>query len=139
MSFLEMINFLIDTHVFLWLIFSPDNLSKKILQQLADPKNKVFVSAISLWEIALKYSLGKLSLVDVLPNELPDLALKMDIQIIHVAVEEYASFYQLPLIEGHKDPFDRMIIWQCISKKMVLVSHDDKFSDYLSLGLAILK
>ena len=133
-----MFNFLIDTHVFLWLIFSPDKLSKKTLKQLEDQKNRVSVSSISFWEISLKYRLGKLGLTGVLPNELPDLANKMNINIANITADEFACFYKLPLVNEHKDPFDRLIIWQCISQQMLFVSHDDRVTQYSQHGLNFL-
>lgn len=130
-----MYNFLIDTHVFLWLLFSPEKLSEHTLKQLKDQKNQVSVSSISFWEISLKYRLGKLGLSNVLPDELPNLATQMDIRIADITADELARFYQLPLVEEHKDPFDRLIIWQCISQKMMFVSHDSKLDHYIRFGL----
>jgi len=128
-------NFLIDTHVLLWLIFSPEKLPSQTRKYLEDPQNQVSVSSISFWEISLKYRLGKLILSGVLPNELPHLVTQMGIQIANITPNEFASFYQLPLVEEHKDPFDRLIIWQCISQQMVFVSHDSKLDAYADFGL----
>ncbi len=132
-------NFLIDTHILLWLFFSPEKLHKKTLEKLEDQKNKISVSSISFWEISLKYQLGKLCLNGVLPNELPNLATQMGVQIATITADEFAGFHQLPLIEKHKDPFDRMIIWQCISQNMVFVSHDSKLDEYTRFGLKLLQ
>lgn len=134
-----MSNFLIDTHVFLWLIFSPEKLPKQTLTYLEDPTNQVSMSSVSFWEISLKYRLGKLKLTGVLPNELPKLAAQMGIHIVDITADEFACFYQLPLVEEHKDPFDRLIIWHCISQKMVFVSYDSKLDSYTRLGLNYLK
>ena len=130
-------SFLIDTHILLWLFFSPEKLSKRTLKHLEDPKNQISVSSVSFWEISLKYRLGKLGLEGVLPNELPSLATQMGIHIVNITADEFASFYQLPLMKEHKDPFDRMIIWQCICQKMVFVSHDSKFEEYDCFGLKL--
>jgi PIN domain nuclease of toxin-antitoxin system len=132
-------NFLIDTHVFLWLIFSPEKLTNQTLKLLADQKNQVAVSSISFWEISLKYQLGKLKLSGVLPSDLPLLAAQMNLQIAELTAEEFAGFYNLPLVAERKDPFDRMIIWQCISQKRVFISHDTVLNTYAHLGLNWLK
>lgn len=129
--------FLIDTHVFLWLAFDPSRIEEKKLALLSDPKNRVCVSNITFWEISLKYQLGKLGLEGVCPNQLPPLAEKMGLEIIDVAADVMASFYQLSLVEGHKDPFDRMIIWQCICDGATLISKDRKFSEYKVHGLSV--
>ena len=132
-----MCNFLIDTHVLLWLIFSPEKLPKETLKKLEDQKNQVSVSSISFWEISLKYRLGKLKLSGILPHELPNITTQMGIRIANITPNELASFYQLPLVEEHKDPFDRLIIWQCISQKMMFISHDSKLDCYTHFGLLI--
>ncbi len=133
-----MSNFLIDTHVLLWLIFSPEKLPAQTIQQLEDCNNQVSVSSISFLEISLKYRLGKLALLGVLPNELPTLATKMGLETAQITPDIFASFYQLPLVEKHNDPFDRLIIWQCISQSMVFVSHDAKLENYERFGLKFL-
>lgn len=132
-------SFLIDTHVFLWLNFSPEKLSKTILSKLQDRQNQVFVSVISFWEISLKYQLGKLSLSGILPHELLPVSAQMGIEIANISPIEFASFFQLLTVDGHKDPFDRLIIWQCIMQNKTLVSHDSKLNDYLNLGLKVLQ
>ena len=134
-----MSKFLIDTHVFLWLLFSPEKLPNRTLNALANQTNQVSVSSVSFWEISLKYRLGKLSLTGVLPNELPRFATQMGIHIAEITADEFAGFYQLPLVEEHKDPFDRVIIWQCISRKEMFVSHDFKLESYVPFGLNYLK
>lgn len=93
---------------------------------------------ISFWEISLKYQLGKLSLSGILPHELLPAAAHMGIQIANINPIEFATFFQLPSVDGHKDPFDRLIIWQCIIQNKTLVSHDSKFNAYLNLGLQVL-
>ena len=131
-------NFLIDTHVFLWLHFSPEKLPKNTINQLEDRKNQVSISVISFWEISMKYQLGKLSLSGILPNELLDTTEQMGIEIANITPKEFATFFQLPSVDGHRDPFDRMIIWQCITQNRILVSHDSKLDNYLELGLNVL-
>ncbi|MDA9271849.1 type II toxin-antitoxin system VapC family toxin [bacterium] len=130
-------HFLIDTRMFLWLNFSPEKLSQSTRDQLQDRKSEVFVSVISFWEISLKYQLGKLSLSGILPHELLSAAEQMGIQIANIAPNEFATFCQLPSVDGHKDPFDRLIIWQCIVQNKVLVSHDSKLNEYVKLGLNV--
>lgn len=132
-------NYLIDTHVFLWLNFSPEKLPKTILSKLQNRQNQVFVSVISFWEISLKYQLGKLSLSGILPHELLPIAAQMGIEVANISPIEFARFFQLPSVDGHKDPFDRLIIWQCIMQNKTLVSHDSKLNEYLKLGLHVLQ
>jgi PIN domain nuclease of toxin-antitoxin system len=92
---------------------------------------------ITFWEIALKYSLNKLELEGITPDELPEFARKMNFELLSLNAAEAASFYHLPRIT-HKDPFDRMLIWQAIREKMVLISKDSKIEAYEDCGLKVL-
>jgi PIN domain nuclease of toxin-antitoxin system len=130
-------NCLLDTHTFLWAAFSPDKLSAKARKEVRSAENRVCVSTISFWEISLKFSLGKIELEGCAPDDMPDIAAQMCVEIIQPTPHETASFYQLPKI-GHKDPFDRMIIWQAIQQQFVLISKDAQFPEYKEFGLKVL-
>ena len=129
-------NLLIDTHIFLWLLFDPGNISPSQISLLEQPENAVYLSDISLWEISLKYSIGKLSLEGVTPDKLPSLAEQMGISFLSLNTKTAASFHHLPKLK-HKDPFDRMIIWQAIEGDYSLVSNDASFAEYKRLGLLL--
>ncbi|HHH52926.1 MAG TPA: type II toxin-antitoxin system VapC family toxin [Bacteroidetes bacterium] len=131
--------YVIDTHIFLWLLFDTKRVPAKILDVLKESSNEVYITSISFWEISLKYNLGKLELNGITPEELPQMVTDMGIEMLQIAPSEMASFYQLPKIEKHKDPFDRIIIWHCIVHKDILVSLDGKFSEYEVYGLQVLK
>jgi len=127
-------NILLDTHVFLWSLFTPDKLSKAVSREIKSPNNDVAVSVVTFWEISLKYALGKLELTGVKPEELPDFADQMNLEILLITAAEASTFHKLPRL-SHKDPFDRIIIWQAIQRKMTLVSKDYDFKDYRKFGL----
>jgi PIN domain nuclease of toxin-antitoxin system len=129
-------NYLLDTHTFLWTVFAPDKLSPTAKTIIRDPGNLVCLSTISFWEISLKYALGKLELVNCVPDELPQVALAMHLQFIAPDAAEAASFHRLPRL-SHKDPFDRMLVWQAIRQRLYLVSRDSRFADYQSFGLRV--
>jgi len=129
---------LIDTHIFLWLIFEPEKIKKEKLKILEDPQNTIYVSSISFWEISLKYSLSKLDLDDLKPDDLIELAQKMDIKIIDINTRDMASYFNLNKIAEHKDPFDRLLVWYCIRNGYSLVSCDSKFGEYAKFGLKLL-
>ena len=128
--------YLLDTHSFLWAIFSPQKLSKSARETIRDRENEVAVSVVTFWEISLKHALGKLDLVKVKPEDLLDVAEKTGIEILQITPQETASFHNLPRLT-HKDPFDRLIIWQAIQRKMPLISRDREFKDYRKFGLKI--
>lgn len=117
-------NYLLDTHVFLWALSNPGKLSEKARAQIRNPNNRVFVSAVSSVEIAIKQSLGKLDAPDGLETEI-----------------ETRGFHNLPLsyMHGvrmgglpphHQDPFDRMLIAQAQEESLTLVTHDRKMQLY---------
>ena len=129
--------YLLDTHVFLWAAFSPENLSPAASREIRLADNRICLSTISLWEISLKYALGKIELENCKPDDMPDIAAQMHIQIVQPTDRETASFYRLPRV-AHKDPFDRMIIWQAIQQQIGLISKDAHFPDYEKFGLTVL-
>lgn len=129
--------YLLDTHVFLWTVFTPDKLSGKARRTIEDPDNLIYVSTITYWEISLKYGLGKLLLTNVLPDALPDISKQMDFETMNVDEHTASTFYKLPR-DLHKDPFDRLVVWQAISQNVVLITKDKTLSSYKKLGLKTL-
>ena len=127
-------NLLLDTHGFLWSLFTPEKLSKTVIHEIKSPNNDMAVSVVTFWEISLKYALGKIELTGVKPEELPDFADQMNLEILPITAAEASSFHRLPRL-SHKDPFDRIIIWQAIQRKMTLVSKDRDFKTYRKFGL----
>ncbi len=130
-------NYLLDTHILLWSLLVPEKINENIRKIILNPENDILVSKISLWEISLKYSLGKLELSGVIPEELDEKIINSGYKIIEIENQELLSYYKLPKVE-HKDPFDRMIIWQCIKNNYILVSRDTKFDLYKTFGLKII-
>lgn len=123
-------NYLIDTHIFLWAIFSPKKISKNIKRILIDPELTKYVSIITFWEISLKFSLGKIDLLGVLPDNLPDIAKDAGFEIVNLDTNIVSTFYKLPGIKS-KDPFDRIIAWQTICNNYTLLTQDKGFADYI--------
>jgi PIN domain nuclease of toxin-antitoxin system len=129
--------YLLDTHVFLWTVFAPDKLSPKSRKAIENRGNLIYVSAVTYWEISLKYGLGKLLLTNVLPDDLPRIARQMDFETMAVNEHTASTFYKLPL-NIHRDPFDRFVVWQAINQGVVLITKDKTLSSYAHLGLKTL-
>lgn len=127
-------NYLLDTHTLIWSLFDPERLSPSVRDTIVSQENDIAVSVVSFWEISLKFAMRKLDLYGVMPEELPEYVKQMDIEIIPINSSEAASFYKLPRLE-HKDPFDRMIVWQAIQRKIVLISKDHNLNEYQKFGL----
>ncbi len=128
-------NYLLDTHTLIWAVSEKERLSRRVTQTLADPNNTFFVSAITLWEIALKFSNGKLTIEGIMPDELPALSLKTGFKLIPLSQDEGATYHQLFKVSGHKDPFDRMLIWQAIQRNLIFITKDDDLGPYKIAGL----
>jgi PIN domain nuclease of toxin-antitoxin system len=126
-------SYLIDTHIFLWSLFSPEKNSKKVINILLNDEQAKKVSIITFWEISLKYSLKKITLKGITPEELPLIAKKNGFEIEPLNENIVSSFYQLP--RDNKDPFDRMLAWQAIKQKHTLITKDRSFSLYKTFGL----
>jgi PIN domain nuclease of toxin-antitoxin system len=129
---------LIDTHTFIWAISDMKKLSQHAFEMITSIENQVFVSVVSFWEIALKTSIQKFSFEGIIANDLPIYARQMDFRILNMKTREACSFANLPLKSNHKDPFDRMIIWQAITENMSLISKDKMFAQYEDDGLQLI-
>ena len=119
---------LLDTHIFLWFIAGDLNLSSNARILIEDSANEKFVSAASLWEIAIKHSLGKLDLSDdfdvLFPNQLEVNGFEM----VPVKTAHLSNLISLPF--HHRDPFDRLLIAQTVAENMQIVSVDRVFDSY---------
>ena len=120
--------FMVDTHILIWAFNNPAKIHDDITHILTNEDNAVYFSQISLWEIAIKYRLGKLDLKGHTPEEFFCAVEKSFIRCQALASEDLISSYRLPL--KHKDPFDRMIVWQCIRGGFILLSADSSFEAY---------
>ncbi|MCG6170091.1 type II toxin-antitoxin system VapC family toxin [Leptospira sp. FAT2] len=130
-------NYLLDTHVILWAIGSSNLLSKKVKETIENSENRICVSTVSLWEISLKFRLGKLNLSGIKPSQIPEFLSKSNIEIINLESVDASTYDQLKTTY-HRDPFDRMLIWQCILRKFTLISKDSEMKKYKSQGLKTL-
>ncbi len=129
--------FIIDTHILLWLIFDPEQIKSSKMEVLRDRDNDIFVATISFWEISLKYSLGKLELQGLKPKDIPQVTTEMGIEPIEIGQESMSTYYHLPKVKNHKDPFDRILIWHCIKNNFRLITQDTGFNEYREFGLKL--
>lgn len=130
-------NYLIDTHILIWSLLDSKKLSNNTLEIIANQENAIFVSTVSLWEIAIKYKLGKLTFGGYEPSYFYDYITKLGFNFITLDPIETLNSYKLPLIEGHNDPFDRLLIYQAIKRNLTLITKDNKFRNYSNFGLSL--
>jgi PIN domain nuclease of toxin-antitoxin system len=119
---------LLDTQAFLWIISDAPELSKEAKKIFLDQENDLFLSLVSIWEMAIKSSLGKLKLKQPIDKFLPaqlqeNSILQLDISFRHVVGVTSLLFH-------HRDPFDRLIISQAILENLPILSCDEVFDAY---------
>jgi PIN domain nuclease of toxin-antitoxin system len=113
-------------------------LSRKSREIISNRNNEICVSAVSFWEISLKTRINKFSFENININDFPRYAKNMGFTIIDMQENEAITFHKLPLKKNHKDPFDRMLIWQAITKNMTILSKDELFEQYRKDGLKVI-
>jgi PIN domain nuclease of toxin-antitoxin system len=129
--------YLLDTHTLIWAITEPDKLSDRVRQILEEPTTHIVVSTITFWEISLKHGLGKLLLENIAPEDFPSLCRQMDIEIVPADADVCSSYHQLQVFY-HRDPFDRMLVWQAKRKGYALLSKDSTLKQYETEGISII-
>jgi len=115
---------IIDTHIFLWALSDPETIAPNQRAFIEDTANTVYVSAISIAEIMIKQSIGKLA-VDFEPTKT---AIQTGFNLLDFTAQDATLLRSLPL--HHKDPFDRMLIAQSINNGFPIVTNDNKFPAY---------
>lgn len=129
---------LIDTNILLMILFEDGKLNKNEIKIIEDENNEIYVTSISIFEISLKYSIGKLKLKNITPEFIPEIIEKNGYNLEETSYKTFSTFYKLPINE-HKDPFDRLIIWEAIQKNYYLLSRDEEFQKYEKYGLKLIK
>lgn len=120
---------LIDTQILIWFQLDHPNLGKAA-KLLTDRKNTIYVSDISLYEITIKQTIGKLSDFDVDISDIITVGKEDGFNFIPLSHEVIIAYADVPLHENHKDPFDRMIIATAKAHGLALISADEKFGWY---------
>jgi PIN domain nuclease of toxin-antitoxin system len=130
--------YLLDTYTFIWAVLSPGNLSKHCKKIIVDKNNEICVSTVSLWEMSLKTQLKKFAFEGINIEDFPQYARDMEFSIIDMQEKEAVQCHALPLKENHQDPFERMLIWQAVSRGMIMISKNKLFAQYKKDGLKLI-
>lgn len=116
--------FLLDTHVLLWWLDDAPELGPRCKELIADPRNQIYVSAATTWEISINKALGKLAAPDDIDSIVEDEGFsKLPISLYHGQLAG-----SLPLL--HRDPFDRMLIAQAQAEGLILLTSDNNIGLY---------
>ncbi len=119
---------LLDTHTLLWFIAGSTSLSAYARSLIEDAANEKFVSIVSIWETAIKVSIGKISLSAPFDILFPHQLEVNGFDLLPVTVEHTSVVTTLPF--HHRDPFDRLLMAQAIEEKLTLLSVDSVYDDY---------
>ncbi len=118
---------LLDTHALIWHFADSDSLSPSAKNIINNPQNKLFISAVSIWELSIKISLGKLELAAPV-REVIGGYVKTGTVLLSMTPEHAMSAESLPW--HHRDPFDRMLIAQARREDLTLLTQDDRIRQY---------
>ncbi|MDX2303299.1 MAG: type II toxin-antitoxin system VapC family toxin [Microscillaceae bacterium] len=123
--------YLLDTHTLIWYLELDDNLSKTAKETIENNDNLILVSIVSLWEIAIKSSIGKLGFDSFFENIDTELSAQ-DIGVLPIGVNDIKIVRYLPFLETakHKDPFDRLLVAQAKYNDLTIITKDDMFKHY---------
>lgn len=119
---------LLDTHIFLWFISGDARLAGNFRDAIQDPANDAYLSTVSLWEISVKYHLGRLPLPQPPEIYIPLQRQRHSIASLSLDEASVTQLAKLPPI--HSDPFDRMLICQALEHQMTIVTVDHVFPSY---------
>ena len=119
---------LLDTHAFLWFFIGSSSLSAKARAAIEDVSNEKFFSIASLCEIAIKISIGKLTLSKPFEDIFPDQLTNNGIDLLNITTAHVSALTKMPFY--HRDPFDRLLIAQAMTEQMHIVGVDAAFDAY---------
>jgi PIN domain nuclease of toxin-antitoxin system len=119
---------LIDTHVFIWWTSDVKKLSSRVHDLLIDPRTEAILSMVSIWEMQIKLSLGKLQFRTALAELVDDEINRNRIELLPLSLSHIYALSNLP--HHHRDPFDRILIAQSMDEDLQILSIDEKFDAY---------
>lgn len=118
-------NYLLDTHTFIWWLDNSGQLSSNVKSIIADSDNRIFISHASQWEISIKVVIGRL----VFPLDKLELEVEENgFELLGITTQHIIQTSNLPM--HHRDPFDRMLIAQAQSESLIILSKDQVFPEY---------
>ncbi len=120
--------YLLDTHAFMWSDSTPSLLSAEAAAVIRDPNSIIYLSMISIWEIQIKYQIGKLSLTMPLSKIIERQQHENEIELLPIRLSHILELGNLAL--HHRDPFDRLLIAQARIEDLTLISSDSRFGQY---------
>ena len=121
---------LLDTHVFLWYLFDDPKLETTASQLISDRTNRVYVSPVAFWEIAIKVSIQKLKLNTDYESFIEFGMNKNQFIYLPISLKHTSRLLSLPQLKDHRDPFDRLLVAQALVEGFMLISADARLDSY---------
>ncbi|MGI0480016.1 type II toxin-antitoxin system VapC family toxin [Geminocystis sp. CENA526] len=121
-------NYLLDTHALIWFFSGDVKLSDKVRLLMENEEETKFISLVSIWEMGIKQSKGKLTLALPLEEYIEEKLTLKDYKLLPINLQQISTVTRLPF--HHNDPFDRLLIAQSIVEKMPIISKDTAFTSY---------
>jgi PIN domain nuclease of toxin-antitoxin system len=123
-------HYLLDTHCLIWFQENNPKIPKEVLDIIQNMKNIIYFSQISLFEISIKQSLGKLPHFSLAVEDIYNQALLDGFTFLSIENSSIFNYKNVPLLNDHRDPFDRLLISSAIQQNATLLSADEKFKLY---------
>ncbi len=120
--------FLLDTHVIIWYTLNAVKIPTSTLDIIKEINNSIYISQVSIWEMQIKYNLGKLELPLTIKELIETQQKSNAFQLLKIKNTHLWNLDNLPSL--HKDPFDRLLISQSMSEQLNLITADTKIQDY---------
>ena len=130
--------YILDTHIFIWVLSDLSKLSANQLAVMNNKKHEFFISPATMWEMAIKVRIGKLALSSPFDKMIDKERKRAKIKVLPISLAHYQLISTLDAPKDHQDPFDHLIISQAISENMGIITQDGKFPYYIWQGLNII-
>jgi PIN domain nuclease of toxin-antitoxin system len=124
----EPLRVLLDTHALLWWVSDEKPLPRKAAKLISDEGNIIFVSHATVWEMAIKAAIGKLTLPEAVGTFVQKQSKLNRFQLLPISLDAISMIETLPL--HHNDPFDRLLVAQCLDMKIPIISADAILTKY---------
>ncbi len=126
-------NYLLDTHCLIWFQENNSKIPHPVMKEIQHPANIILFSQISLFEIAIKQKIGKLPLFQATIPEVYEQAIKDDFTFLPLHNNHIEAYKKVPLLQEHRDPFDRLLIATAHEDKLIVLTADRNFNLYPQL------
>ncbi|MDQ3845832.1 MAG: type II toxin-antitoxin system VapC family toxin [Bacteroidota bacterium] len=125
--------YLLDTHCIIWFQENNPKIPEHVMQEIQNPENVIWFSQISLFEIAIKQKIGKLPLFEATIADIYQQALEDSFTFLPVKNRHIELYEKVPLLEEHRDPFDRLLIATALAEECTIITADKNFTLYSEL------